>query len=292
MLYMRVLLIIIYIFIIILFIKNKNPSKLEGFCEKNEESHICRFMVVELPIQDEFTEPEIKNYNRDQAENVYNILFNTNNPKLSYNNYLKNEGGMKIVDTTKYIINFSINEFLLELCYINKPEEIEGIITVLNDFLKEKYIDINDNFILVKSTDTVKNYFSKLIQIRYSYLNKIFDEQNEIETDSLNIEIIKENIFYLLLEESNEIYINSNLRLGVYLYLYDKNIFIISKDTDNNIYQKLLVIIMDTIKIYINNIFNIVLEDIEILSIKEVKNLILNGKIIDYFLLKKDLCYI
>ena len=93
------LLLIIYILTIVLIIKSKRKIFKEHFCDDSDEGHLCTFAIIELPIQDEFTNPEIKKFDHKIAEDLYNKLLNTNNPKLSFKNYLKIEGGIEIIDT-------------------------------------------------------------------------------------------------------------------------------------------------------------------------------------------------
>jgi hypothetical protein len=263
---MRLILIIICIF---LFFK-----KSEGFCEDLNENQICKFINIKLPIEKNFTQHEIKNYGESRGKDIYNELFNKNNPRIS--DAISNKQ--------------NVESYILDICYIHKSFEVDGILIVLNTILKETY----NNLEPVKSTDTIKKYFSKLLFLRYRFLNKIFDEENKSNNllKKMNMKMIKFHIFYLLLEETNLDYINSNLRLGICSYLYNKNTFIISKDEDNNIYQHLLLIIIDVINKYIYDIYHKEYDNIEDLTIKQVSNIIINGELIDYFQVKKDLCYI
>ena len=290
------LLLIIYILTIVLIIKSKRKIFKEHFCDDSDEGHLCTFAIIELPIQDEFTNPEIKKFDHKIAEDLYNKLLNTNNPKLSFKNYLKIEGGIEIIDTNEYVVDKNLEKYLMDSCYINTTDEVEGIISNLNFLLKDKYLEQKnyEYFEIIKSSDSVKSYFAKLLSLRYNYFKKLFYEFNNISEDSIDLELIRQNIYYLLLEENKLKYIYNNLRLGVYVYIYDKNIFIISNEIDNNIYQDLLLTVIETIKKYILEFFNITLDEIEKLTINQIRNYILNGKIIDYFQGKKDLnlCYI
>ena len=263
---MRVILVIICILFLI--------KRSEGFCEDINKNNICKFINIKLPIEKNFTLPEIKNYGESRGKDIYNELFNKNNTRI-LDAFSKNQ---------------NIKGYLLDICYIHTSYEVDGILNVLNTFLKETY----NNLEPVKSTDTIKNYFNKLLFLKYRFLNKIFDEENRTSEilKKMNMKMIKFHIFYLLLEETNLEYINSNLRLGLYSYLYKKKTFIISKDKDNNIYQHLLLIIVDVINKYLYNIYHKEYDDIEDLTIKQISNIIINGELIDYFHIKKDLCYI
>ena len=262
---MRVIFIIIFILFII-FIK-----KSEGFCENPNENQVCKFINIKLPIEKNFTQSEIRIYGESRGKDIYNQLFNTNNPR--------------ILDNTQ-----TINKYLLDICYIHNQSEVDGILVVLNTILKETY----NNLELLKSSDTIKKYFSKLLFLKKRYLNEMFDEENRTIDilKNMNMKMIKFHIFYLLLEETNLEYINSNLRLGVYSYLYIKNTFIITNDEHNNIYQNLLLVIIDVITKFVYNFHNKEYDDIEDLTIKQIRNIIINGELIDYFQVKKDLCYI
>jgi len=268
---MRAILIII---LLLLFFKT---TKKEFFCENLNNNQICNFLHIKLPIEKNFTLPEIKNYGELRAIDIYNEIFNSNNPRIS--DYISQDK--------------DVNTFLLDLCYINKDNEVQGIINTVNLILKEKYFANESEYI--NSTTKINYMTSKIKFFRYKLLNKLFDEINtyEDEMKNLNMKIIKFHVIYLLLEEVSQDYIGYNIRYGIYSFLYDKNITISDPNNESNdTYQYIILIVKDVIKKYLFSFFGKNIMNIEDLSIKKLRNLINNGEIIDYFLLEKDLCYI
>lgn len=271
---------ILYLLLLLVFILK--IKKKEHFCINIDDDR-CKFKKVILPIEKSFTLPEIKIYGETWSKDIYNLLFNQNYEIVS--NAIEN--------------NINLQNYLLNVCYINNSKTIDGILTILNDILKKKYELKESNLDIVKKEDTVREYFIKLRKLRYRIFNKFFDEQNlidgflvNIKYEIINISVLKFNITYLLLEEANSYYINTNLRYGVYLYLNEKNIFEIKKDYHNEFYQYLILSIVDVLKRYINFIFNSKYDNFENISIRKIRNLIINNSIIDYNFIKKDLCYI
>ena len=61
---------------------------------------------------------------------------------------------------------------------------------------------------------------------------------------------------------------------------------------NDEIYQYIILAIVDVLKRYIKFIFDSEYDNFEGISIRKIRNLILNNSILDYNLLKKDLCYI
>lgn len=274
---MRLLLIFILILIFILRLKDK-----EYFCVDNT-GDICKFTKITLPIEKFYTLPEVKQYGETWANDIYNLLFNPY--------YETSIAGIEK--------NYTLENYFLEICYIHKTGTIDGILSVLNNILYENYELKESELDEIKKTDTVKEYFTKLRSLRYRIFSRLFDEQNltdglliNNEHEEINFTILKFYIFYLLMDENNEYYINNNLRYGIYLYLYEKNVFEISKDFHNDIYQYIILIIIDVLKRYIKIIFDKDYDNFDNISIKKIRNIIINNSIIDYNLVKKDLCYI
>lgn len=276
---MRLLLFLIILITIVHFKYNLK----EQFCNL-DNNVICKFMEIKLPIEKNFTKNEIKIFGESWAKDLYNELFNYSNSRI--NEAVKS--------------NFTIEKYILQICYIYKTEEVEGILEVVNFILNNKYkYDNKDNILPITKSDTVELYFIKLQRLRYNLFNKLFDEQLELDNflkdniyENLNFSILKFHIFYLILDEVNEEYISNNFRYGIYLYLYDKKVFEIKRDYHNELFQNLLEILSDTINNYLYMMFGSRFGEFENLSILKIRNLIINNNIINYFSIKKDLCYI
>lgn len=271
---MRVLLFFIIITLLARIINAK-----ENFCNLSN-LQICKFINLKLPIEKNFTLPEIKLLGESRAKDLYNEIFNSNNPRLS--------------DAISK--NMNLSNFLKEICYVHTDNEVDGIVNVINDILLNYFNNDNTTEMLtnIQSTDTILKFSKKINFLRYKKLNNIFDDllvSNSLIKE-VNFKIIKFHTFYLILEEKNIDYIQNNLRLGVYNFLYDKNVFFISDDIDSDNYQYLTILFEDVIIKYIENIFGKVIQNINELSIIKIRNLLNNGELIDYFLLEKDLCYI
>ena len=269
---------LILILLILFLISVLKKTKIEFFCQNNENS-ICKFTNIELPVESSFTISEVKVYGESWAKDLYNNLFN-------HTSTIVNDAFNKNINLEKYLLN---------ICYINKTTEVDGIIGTLNHILKEKY----NSKTPINKLESLRSYFSKLQNLRYNLFYKIFDEENEkdgylIENDdqNINFSIIKFNIIYLLLDEQLDLYLDNYLRHGIYMYIYDKNVFEIKEEYQNDMYEHLLQITINTIKKYLEIIFNNNYNNLDNIKIIKVRNLIINNSIIDYFSLKKDLCYI
>lgn len=258
-------------------------KKKEYFCTNNN-GDICKFTSITLPLELNFMFPEIKYYGESWAKDIYNLLFNSNNE--FYDRAISE--------------NYTLEEYFVndDVCYIHNSATVDGIVQTLNTILVEKY-DLLENFELIKKEDTVESYFFKLRELRYNLFSKFFDEEKitdgllENNTNQvINFSILKSYIFYLLMDVKDKYYIDNNLRYGIYLYLYEKNAFEIQNNEDNERYQYLIIIIIDVLKRYIKYIFDSEKDNLEDLSISKIRNLLINNSIIDYNLVKKDLCYI
>ena len=276
--------ILFFLLIIIFFLKLKIDN--EHFCQE-DNNYICKFKNIELPIERSYTKPEIKEYGESRSEELYNRLFNTDYIfKLQLNKDIN--------------INNTIKDYLLEICFIHKDEEVDGIIKVINMILNNVYSKkMYPNLGLVNKSMKMNVYIDILFFLRKNLFYTMFDNQNKIDDsvvdnkyEPLNLTLIKNHIFNLVLDSQEEHYLSSNLRNSIYLYLYESNIFEIKKDYHNEIYQNLLVTIYDTLNTYFLKLFNTTRDDLEELSIKKIRNLIMYNSLIDYNLIKKDLCYI
>lgn len=258
----------------------------EYFCQE-DNNYICKFRNIELPIERSYTKPEIMKYGESRSKDLYNRLFNTD--------YIS-----KLVLNNEVNISNSLNDYLLEICFIHKDEEVEGIVNILNMILNNVYSkNLYTNLDVIDKNIKMNVYIDILIFLRKKLFYKIFDNQNKIDDsvinnkyEPLNLSLIKSNIFNLILDNQEDNYLNNNLRYSVYLHLFESNIFEINKDYHNEIYQNLLVTIYDTLNTYFLKLFGNSIDDLEDLSVKKIRNLILYNSLIDYNLIKKDLCYI
>lgn len=258
----------------------------EHFCQE-DNNYICKFRNIELPIERSYTKPEVIKYGESRSEDLYNRLFNTD--------YIS-----KLVLNKEVDISNSLKEYLLEICFIHKDEEVDGIIKILNIILNSVYSKkMYPNLGEVNKDMKMNVYIDILTFLRKNLFYTIFDNQNKIDEsvinnkyEPLNLSLIKSNIFNLILDSQEEKYLNNNLRYSVYMYLFENNIFEIKKDYHNEIYQNLLVTIYDTLNTYFLKLFSNSLDDLEDLSVKKIRNLILYNSLIDYNFIKKDLCYI
>ena len=254
----------------------------EYFC-LDDTGDICKFKIIELPVEKFYTLPELKIYGESWAKDIYNLLFNPY--------YEISKKGIEN--------NLTLERYFLDICYIHKSETIDGILKILNNILYDNF-DLSESGLgEVKIDDTVKQYFTKLRKLRYRIFGRLFDEQLYIDTtlidneyEKINFDILKFHLFYLLLDEMNDYYLDNNLRYGIYLYLYEKNVFEINNDNQSEIYQYLIIFIKDILKRYLKIIFDEDYDNIDNISIRKIRNIILNNSIIDYNFVKKDLCYI
>ena len=276
----------ILLFLLLLIFLLKLKIDKEHFCQ-DDNSYICKFKNIELPIERSYTKPEIKVYGESRSEEIYNRLFNTN--------YIFNLQLNKSIN-----LNDSISEYLLNICFIHKDTEVDSIIKIVNTILNNEFFKNNFPNLGVINKDMKMNvYIDILLFLRKNLFFTLFDNQNKIDKsvsdnvyEPLNLKLIKSSIFNLILDSQEENYLSNNLRNSVYLYLYENNIFEIKKDYHNEIYQNLLITIYDTLNTYFLKMYNSTREDLEELSVKKIRNLIMFNSLIDYNLVKKDLCYI
>lgn len=276
--------ILLFLLLIVFLLKLKIDN--EHFCQE-DNNYICKFKNIELPIERSYTKPEIKEYGESRSEELYNRLFNTDYIfKLQLNKDIN--------------INSSINDYLLKICFIHKDTEVDSIVKIVNIILNDVYSKkMYPNLGKVDKTMKMNVFIDILLFLRKNLFYMIFDNQNKIDKsvsenkyEPINLILIKSHIFNLILDSQDENYLNNNLRSSIYLYLFENNIFEIKKDYHNEIYQNLLVTIYDTLNTYFLMLFNNTRDDLEVLSIKKIRNLIMYNSLIDYNLIKKDLCYI
>jgi len=270
----------VFLLILLLLLFFNYKLKKEFFCNLSKKNLICNFINIELPVERSFTLPEIREYGESRAIDIYNELFNMNNPRI--NDYISKD--------------MNITDFLLDKCYIRTSNEVLGIINTINYILREFYENNSSSTDLMPINNTTKiNDFSHKIKfLRYKLFNKLFDKFIYDKTffKNVNIKMIKFHITYLLLEENDDVFVNGKLRYSVFSYLYYKNVTFFDENDENLSYQNLLLLIKDIIKYYIFSFFDKTIDDLEDLTIKKIRNLINNGEIINYFYQEKDLCYI
>jgi hypothetical protein len=209
----------------------------------------------------------------DDIESKYNIYYDCSNGKFIDNiNYLNKQN---IIFYNKPIIYINT----LHSCYIHMIEDVFRIYWILDELLKEKYIDDNDVIFFINKRDIIKFY---------DYNIKVIDNINKCYINSWNdlFKIINKNeiIFEHLLEKDNILHFdklfilnendmwqrsfwNSNIyypgrdipsnyiynNLLKYNIIKDNNIISRVRYDDNTIKQYLLLFRESVLKLYMNN---------------------------------------